>query len=135
MANPETNNNDTQNLNEDFSMKVDIKNIKIDKSGTLKSRLVLIFSLTAFFFPYIPALISLSLIPSARRQIQESDGKLTGLRMIKWGKGLSWASILIDTLGLIALILIFIAGKETLIELCILENNVPEFCPLVEAIY
>lgn len=129
------NGDEVQDLSEDFSMNVDIRSIKVDKNGSLLSRVVLVLSLAGFFVPYIFSIAALVLVPYAKRQIVDSDGGLSGLKMIRWGKSLGWAAILIDTLGLIALILIVVAGRETLTELCVLKHGVPEYCPIVESLY
>lgn len=108
---------------------MDIKDIHIDKKGTLKSKAVLALGLIAFWVPFIPAIVALFLIPSARREINNSSGKLTGLKMLKWGKILAIATIILDFIGLITLITIFTVFGDLIVKACELD---PQYCYLKE---
>lgn len=124
-----------KSLDDDFSMNVSISDIHIDKNGSWRSKAALFFALAGFFVPFIPSVVSLVMIPSARNQIFRSEGRLTGLQMLKWAKGLSWAAIFIDLLGLTALILIFISSKETLLQYCVMPDANPDLCLIVDELY
>jgi hypothetical protein len=61
--------------------------------------LVLLFSCIGF----IPAIVALVLAPGAEREINASQGRLTGLSQVRAGRICSWITIGVTVLGLIVL--------------------------------
>ncbi|PPK97380.1 hypothetical protein CLV92_104201 [Kineococcus xinjiangensis] len=74
---------------------------------------VLLF--TAGILGFIPAIIALAMAPGARRQVEESQGRLQGLGQIKAGKICAWITLALTVLGLIGVV-IFIAVVGSLAE-------------------
>lgn len=62
---------------------------------------------------FIAAIIALVMANGARREIRESGGRLTGEGQIKAGVIMSWITIGLTTLGLVALIALIAVGVST----------------------
>lgn len=120
--------NDETHLGNGFNIHTDISSIHIDKKGSAKSKLVLGLSLVALWVPFIPSIVALIILPSARREIVESNGKLTGLRMLSWGKAIAWITIAMDTLGIIILTLVLLLGHGIITEMCLQGEEI--YCTL-----
>ena len=65
--------------------------------------------LSWMFCPVIPAIVALAMIPSAKRKIDESQGRLTGEGLLTAAKWVSWANIAFYGL-LVGLVILLIIG-------------------------
>ncbi|MGN6302277.1 MAG: DUF4190 domain-containing protein [Angustibacter sp.] len=65
--------------------------------------LVLLFSCIGF----IPAIVALVLAPGAEREINASQGRLTGLGQVRAGKICSWITIGVTVIGLLVIVGLF----------------------------
>lgn len=126
----EGNPQDGTSLGGGFDMHTDISKIRIDKKGSAKSKIILGLSLISLWVPFVTAIASLVLIPSARHEINNSDGKLTGLRMLSWGKAIAWITIAMDTLGLLILLGVFLFAGELFHTVCLQGQQ--EYCELYQ---
>lgn len=121
--------NNEPNSNIDFHQ--DVNKIEIEEKASLKAKSILTLSLLSFWIPIITSIIALIMIPKAKQEIEESNGTLTGLKMIKWGKTISWLTIWFNIAGAILLIIIYSTATPLLIEGC---KEVPAICPLIQSL-
>ena len=120
---------DSTNLGSGFNIHTNISSIHIDKKGSLKSRVILLLSLIAFWIPIVPAAVALIMIPSSRHQIEQSAGKLTGLRMISWGRALSWIAISLDIVGVLILLMFYFFAGDLLTRACAIDAS---YCQYIQ---
>ncbi len=75
----------------------------------------LIASIVSYVFcPVIPAIVALVLIPGARRKIDGSGGRLTGLGMLRAAKWIAWINIVLVVLAIVGgIALIALGGAST----------------------
>lgn len=100
------------------AFKSDISELKPNAKTSLKSKIIFTLSLLSLWIPFVPSIIALVLIPSARQEIIESDGKVEGTKILKWSKGISWATIWLNMIGLVALVVMYFVAKDLLIQTC-----------------
>jgi hypothetical protein len=58
----------------------------------------------------VAAIVSLSLAPGARREIEQSSGRLDGLGLIKGGQVTSWIAIALGIIGALVLVVVAAGG-------------------------
>ena len=121
---------DETNLGKGFDIHTDISDIHIDKKGSPKSKIILSLSLISLWIPFVTAIVGLAMIPSARNEIQSSKGKLTGLRMLSWGKAIAWITIVMDTVGIIILAGVFFFAGELFNTVCMQGQQ--QYCELYQ---
>ncbi len=75
-----------------------------------------IISIFGLFFcglGLIPAIVSLAMAPSAKRQVLESQGQLSGEGQIKGGVICSWITVGLFVIGLVIFIVAVIAAGNS----------------------
>ena len=70
---------------------------------------------------FIVAIVTLILVPGARREIAESGGRLTGESQIKAGKIMSWITIGLTALGIVVFVVV--------IAVAVSNDNTPTNAP------
>lgn len=77
--------------------------------GTAITALVLaVASFVVFGFGVVMAIVSLALIPSSKRKIESSGGRLTGEGLLTAAKITSWVNIGLTVLGAVFFVIFFI---------------------------
>lgn len=67
-------------------------------------------SLVVPFVGWIAAIVALVLAGGAKREIEGSQGRLTGLGLVKAGRICSWIALALTVLGILALVFLIIVG-------------------------
>lgn len=120
---------DTTHLGDGFNIHTDINSIRIDKKGSIRSRAILFLSLLSLWIPTIPSIVALAMIPSARREIENSNGKLTGLRMISWGKAISLIMLTLNVLSVLILALLYLFAGDLFTRACAIDA---QYCQYIK---
>ena len=63
--------------------------------------------------PVVPAIVALAMIPSARRKIQSSGGRLTGESLLTAAKWISIIHLALVALAVVAILAIIVLGAST----------------------
>lgn len=107
----------------------DISNLHVDKKASRKTKTIFALSLISLWVPFITAVIALAMIPNANKEIDESQGTLHGKKLLKWAKAISWATICLNAIGLILLIVIYFTAKDIIIQTCEINEYYCQFTP------
>ena len=80
-----------------------------------KSIIALVLAIGSFVVcPFVPAVIALVLASGARRDIEASGGRLTGLGLVKAARIVSWINIALSLLAVVGFVLLVaVAGEST----------------------
>jgi hypothetical protein len=89
--------------------------IKRNNKASLKSKIIMALAIVGVWIPFIPSIIALSLVPSARR---EAEGNPSTLALTKWGKIVSLVFLIINIVGLLALAILVPLTQNVFIEAC-----------------
>jgi hypothetical protein len=118
-----TNNNEESELTSYEVNHTHISDMKVDSTASRKSQVVFTLGLLGFAIPLLPSIASLLLYPTAKAEVDASNGKLRGYKMLKWGKRLSWIGIGINIAGAIMLAAILYFGNDLLVQACNLDSS------------
>lgn len=72
--------------------------------------IVLLFSC---FIGFVPAIVALCLAPGAKREIQQSQGMITGAGMVRAGRICSWITLALTVLAVVAVVALLIWGSSS----------------------
>lgn len=82
-----------------FNVNTDIDSLHVDKQATTLSKWVFWLGVAGMWFMFIPSIISLLLVKKAKAELHTQTEKNHSLKMISWGRGLSWAGIILNIIS------------------------------------
>ena len=95
--------------------------------ASVKAKTIMGLAVLGAWIPFIPSIIALFLVKPALRETPTNDSTLF---LVKWGKRVSWLFVILNTVGLIALIVIFAIAGDILAEACLMtEASYCQFLP------
>ena len=87
--------------------------------ASVKAKTIMGLSVLGAWIPFIPSIIALLLV---RPALRETPANNSTLFLVKWGKRVSWLFVILNTVGLIALVVIFAIAGDILAEACLITD-------------
>lgn len=113
----------------DLAEKTDVENFHVVKpklsllvlhhEASVKAKAIMGLAVLGAWVPFIPSIIALFLVRPALRETPTNNSTLF---LVKWGKRVSWLFVILNTVGLIAIIVIFAIAGDIMAEACLTND-------------
>lgn len=100
--------------------------LKLHKEASWKAKTGMLLAILGVWVPMLPSIAALFLAKSATR---EAPVNYSTFFLTKWGRKISWLFIILNIVGLLALIVIFTIAGDILAEACLTVDE--SYCVFV----
>lgn len=101
--------------------------LKIHREGSVKSKTIMALAVIGMWIPFIPSVVALLLVPSAKREAGENKSSLF---LTRWGKIVSWVFLVLNIAGTVLLFLVLTLAGDVFREACQINDAI--YCEFVE---